>query len=82
MKPGDLLRVITSLDYLYEGEEVPWDEEGDLLPGNISVPYGTIATVLGVGWKPNGDPRDNLYYKILTPGGVGWVWYYYVDEVG
>ena len=46
---GDLIRMRIDLGYLYEGEEVPWDEEGYLLPGNISVPYGTIATVLGVG---------------------------------
>lgn len=82
MKPGDLLRVKTFLDYLYGGEEVPWDEDGILVPGNISVPYGTIATVLGVVRKPNGDPRENEYYKILTPGGVGWVWNHYVDEIG
>ena len=82
MNVGDLIRMRIDLGYLYEGEEVPWDEGGDLLPGNISVPYGTIGTVLKVVRKLNGDPRDNSYYKILTPGGVGWVWYYYVDEVG
>jgi len=86
VKPGDLIRMRIDLGYLYEGEEVPWDEEGDLLPGRISVPYGTICTVLNVVRKPmrkpNGDPRDNLYYKILAPGGVGWVWYNYVSEVG
>ena len=82
MKPGDLIRMRIDLGYLYEGEEVPWDEEGDLLRGKISVPYGTIATVLGVVRKPNGDPRENEYYKILAPGGVGWVWNHYVDEVG
>ena len=82
MKPGDLIRMRIDLGYLYEGEEVPWDEEGDLLRGKISVPYGTIGTVLKVVRKPNGDPRENLYYKILTLGGVGWVWCNYVSEVG
>ena len=82
LKPGDLLRVKTSLEYLYAGEEVPWDEDGYLVPGNISVPYGTIATVLGVVRKPKGDFKGIVYCKILTPGGVGWVWNHYVDEVG
>lgn len=78
MKPGDLLRVKISLDYLYTGEEDPWDEDGYLVPGNISVSHGTIVTVLNVVRNLGGI----VYYKILTPGGVGWVWNYYVEEVG
>lgn len=80
MKPGDLLRVKISLDYLYGGEEVPWDKDGFFVPGNISVPYGTIVTVLGVVRKPKGAFKD-VYYKILTHGGVGWVRNYYVEDV-
>ena len=81
MKPGDLLKMRIDLAYTYGGDEVPWDEEGNLIRGNISIPHGTIVTVLKVVSKFNGDPRENSYYKILAPGGVGWVWCNYVSEV-
>lgn len=81
MKIGDLLRIITPLPYTYEGDEVPWDKDGYLVPGKISIPCGTIVTVLGVARKSKCDIRENTYYKILTPGGVGWVWGNYVSVV-
>ena len=48
MKPGDLLKMRIDLAYTYGGDEVPWDEEGNLIRGNIFIPYGTIVTVLKV----------------------------------
>ncbi len=82
MKPGDLLIMRIDLAYMYEGEDVPWDKDGFLVPGKIPVPSGTIVVVVNEARKLNGDPRENVYYKILTPSGVGWVWCNYVKDAG
>jgi hypothetical protein len=65
--------------WLYGGDDAPWDDEGRMIPSDVSFGSGETGLVLA----SVEDPRlgGERLCRVYTPKGTGWIRESYIEVV-
>lgn len=85
LNPGDLVKLNRSFSevsryWLYAGENECWDARGVLIPSSIAFERRDTGIVLMMK-KLMPSKHAKHYVKLLTPGGIGWIFETYLEKI-